>query len=981
MATKNLLVRVGVDLSDLQAGTKAAQKSFREMANVRKTEALNERSGLLRELSSAEAKVNKLETDYRRLVQDGGQSKQESAWMRQLKAAERELAALDKQWADKNGNDSKVIPASALKDIELLKQKINVARKAIEELRMSPKATEDAMRLAEQKTAILKNDIRAWEQTIRGIEKAFRPENESPSKEIPENVLQQYELLGRRAEEARAAIQQIRMNPESTEDAKRMAEELDNARSRAGELRGRLEEVNGTIQSAGAGQALGAIADDARTAASAVGGGLTAGVQAVISPVRSAAAHFRGLSSEVMKTAWRITKIQAVRGALNGLSTGISALVTADDGLSASLAQVRGNLATAFAPIWNAVLPAIQAAISAIATLTNYVANMMATLFGVTINGAKQSAEALGGMAGAAGGAGSAMEKLKRDGADFDILHKVSDNTASSGGGSSSNGIGTDFGGVAKAEIPDWMKKVQNVLENITDGLKRLKDGFLDAWNMDGVGERITAAWTGIRDRVLGMFVTMSEDFRQWCGELDFGPLLRSFAAMSEALLPVVDKVCTALEWGFRNVLLPFGKWAVEDAFPASLDLVTGALDLLDAAIGDCQPAFDWLLEKFLQPLAEWNGSIIVSALETMADVLHMVASALRMVKALLKGNVEEFEYWKTEAGGYVEEFSDNTVGFLQDWSKQSREVFGEFGDFINGTIIGQLFPGMSGTILSFVYGAVQGFEQFRDGVTESVRQAHGRAARDIEGLRTDGETSIGLFSGNTLRALANWSARTMAGVQGWASSTLAAVSGWVGSVVSQFGSFGAQAGNAVSSAVGNISSIIGGMISSAWGWGSDFIGNFASGVRNAMNGLLDTVRSMASDIASFLHFSVPDKGPLATADTWMPDMIDLLSAGIVQNKGQLIGRIEQMTGQMELAMAGGGVTWRSAALAGSYGSGPRRDNDDLIATMRSGFRQVVQAVNDKDLLVELDGSSMSRTVTRNQNRYTRMNGRPVVTG
>lgn len=956
MATKNLLVRVGVDLSDLQAGTKAAQKSFREMANVRKTEALNERSGLLKELSAAEAKVNKLETDYRRLVQDGGQSKQESAWMRQLKAAERELAALDKQWADKNGN--------------------------------------------------LVGDV-------------------------PESVLQQYELLGRRVEEARTAIQQIRMEPQTTEDARRLAEELDNARTRAGELRGRLEEVNGTIQSAGAGQALGTIADGARTAASAVGGGLTAGVQAVISPVRSAAAHFRGLSSEVMKTAWRITKIQAVRGALNGMSAGISALVTADAGLSASLAQVRGNLATAFAPIWNAVLPAIQAAISAIATLTNYVANMMATLFGVTVTGAKQSAEALGGMAGAAGGAGSAMEKLKRDGADFDILHKVNDNTASSGGGggSAAGGIGTDFGGVTKAEIPDWMKKVQTVLENITDGLKRLKDGFLDAWNMDGVGERITAAWTGIRDRVLDMFVTMSEDFRQWCGELDFGPLLRSFANMSEALLPVVDKVCTALEWGFKNVLLPFGKWAVEDAFPASLDLVTGALDLLDATIELCKPAFGWLWDEFLQPLAEWTGGAFVSAMETVADVLHMVA-------ALLRGDVEDFKYWKSEAGGHVKEFAENTVGSLTEWGNASEGIFGEFGDFINGTIIGQLFPGMSGTILSFVYGAVQGFEQFRDGATESARQVHERAARDIDGLRTDGEASIGLFSQNSLTALENWSAQTLAGVQvwaqsalssiqswaagafasvqnwasqtmakisawaqscltsvmnfanstqqrigGWASSTLSAISGWVGNVVNQFWSFGAQAGNAVSSAVGNIGSIIGGLISSAASWGSHFIGNFTNAVRNGLNDLINTVRGMAGDIASYLHFTVPDKGPLATADTWMPDMIDLLSAGIVQNKGQLIGRIEQMTGQMELAMAGGGVTYRSAALAGSYGSGPRRDNDDLIATMRSGFRQVVQAVNDKDLLVELDGSSMSRTVTRNQNRYTRMNGRPVVTG
>ena len=215
----------------------------------------------------------------------------------------------------------------------------------------------------------------------------------------------------------------------------------------------------------------------------------------------------RGLSAEALKVGWQVVKYRTMAGTFNLVTGGISSLVTSNQQLNASLAAVKGNLATAFAPIWNAVLPAIQAAVSAIATLTNYVANMMANLFGVTVNGAKENAEALAGMAGAAGGAGSAMEKLKRDGADFDVLHKVSQNTASGGGGAAGE-IGTDFGGVSQTEIPGWMKQVQTVIENITGGLKALKQNFLDAWNMDGVGERITEAWGGIRDRVLEMYVT-----------------------------------------------------------------------------------------------------------------------------------------------------------------------------------------------------------------------------------------------------------------------------------------------------------------------------------------------------------------------------------------------------------------------------------------------------------------------------------------
>ena len=842
MATKNLLVRIGVDLSGLKEGTKSAQKSLLEMANVRKTSALNERSGLLKELSSAEAKVNKLETDYKRLVQDGGQSKQESAWMRQLKAAERELNALDKKWTDKNGT-------------------------------------------------LLPN--------------------------TPESVIQQYDVLGARIDEARARIRQIRTDPSSTEDAKKLAEELENAKGRAGELRERLDEVNRSVHRASAGQLFGGIADGAGAAAGAVGKGLTGGLRAMVAPVRSAAAHMKKLSAEALKVGWQVVKYRTMSGAFNLLTGGISTLITSNKSLNASLATVKGNLATAFAPILNAALPAIQAVISAIATLTNYVANMMASLFGVTVSGAKKSAESLNNMAGAAGGTGSAMKKLKREGADFDVLHKVNSNEDSPGGGSSGS-IGTDFGGVAEAKIPGWMKQVQSCFENITDGLKRLKENFLDAWNMDGVGERITAAWAGIRDRILGMFVTMSEDFKQWCGELDFGPLLRSFAEMSEALQPVVDKVCGALEWGFRNVLLPFGKWAVEDAFPASLDLLSGALDFLDAIIEACKPAFNWLWEKFLKPLVEWTGGAFVAAVETVADVLHMLA-------ALLRGDVEAFKYWASEAGGQVKEFAgtavESIVGFCRNTLSKVKE--------------------WAGNVLSQ-------FGTFGSEAVGHVKEFAGTAVESIVGFCRD--------------ALSN-------------------VKDWVINVLSQFRSFGIQASSAVSNAIGNIASTIGDLVSRARNWGADFIGSFTDGIRGAVSGLMDTVKGLASSVASYLHFSVPDKGPLSKANAWMPDMIGLLSSGIEQNKGELVGRVEQMTGQMALAMTGGSAGYRGEALSAGYGSGPRRDSDDLIATLRSGFRQMVQAVNDKELTVMLDGTAMSRTVTNHQNRLTRMNGRPVVTG
>lgn len=52
-----------------------------------------------------------------------------------------------------------------------------------------------------------------------------------------------------------------------------------------------------------------------------------------------------------------------------------------------------------------------------------------------------------------------------------------------------------------------------------------------------------------------------------------------------------------------------------------------------------------------------------------------------------------------------------------------------------------------------------------------------------------------------------------------------------------------------------------------------------------------NAVKSVASGIRSFLHFSVPDEGPLADADTYMPDFMKLLSGGIKKGEGGLISQ------------------------------------------------------------------------------------------
>lgn len=74
----------------------------------------------------------------------------------------------------------------------------------------------------------------------------------------------------------------------------------------------------------------------------------------------------------------------------------------------------------------------------------------------------------------------------------------------------------------------------------------------------------------------------------------------------------------------------------------------------------------------------------------------------------------------------------------------------------------------------------------------------------------------------------------------------------------------------------------------SAVQWGRDLIDNFVSGIKNAAGKVKGAISGVASTIASYIHFSEPDEGPLSNFHTYAPDMMKLFAKGITDNAGLL---------------------------------------------------------------------------------------------
>lgn len=66
--------------------------------------------------------------------------------------------------------------------------------------------------------------------------------------------------------------------------------------------------------------------------------------------------------------------------------------------------------------------------------------------------------------------------------------------------------------------------------------------------------------------------------------------------------------------------------------------------------------------------------------------------------------------------------------------------------------------------------------------------------------------------------------------------------------------------------------------------WMSDFVNGLINGIKEKIGGFVDTIKGIGTTIKEYLHFSVPDKGPLTDYESWMPDFMQGMADGIRDN-------------------------------------------------------------------------------------------------
>ncbi len=151
--------------------------------------------------------------------------------------------------------------------------------------------------------------------------------------------------------------------------------------------------------------------------------------------------------------------------------------------------------------------------------------------------------------------------------------------------------------------------------------------------------------------------------------------------------------------------------------------------------------------------------------------------------------------------------------------------------------------------------------------------------------------------------------------------------------MVSGIGSALSSLGSVVQSGFQSAISFITSLPGKALQWGKDFINGIADGIRSAIGNVINAVSDVADKIRSFLHFSVPDEGPLTDYESWMPDFMSGLAKGIEKSRGMVKKAVSGVASDLML---------QPQAAALQMQGGRDSTGDSSVSELLGGLREML---------------------------------------
>lgn len=331
---------------------------------------------------------------------------------------------------------------------------------------------------------------------------------------------------------------------------------------------------------------------------------------------------------------------------IRGIMSHIGAALKTNRQFVNSLNTIKTNLLVAFQPIYSFILPALNALMKGIATVTTYIASAISALFGTTYKQSFGAAKSLESAKKGMTGYGKAAKKAAKDSklalAGFDEIQNLDFdkgvNEAGAGGGGA-DGFDMAMPDTSTIDL-SGLERFKAMLEPTIEALGRLRLALVPLKDF---------AVQGLKDFYNEFLVpvgawTFGEGLPRFIDALANGLMAINWPLINEglkelwqSLTPFAINVGEGLLWFWENVLVPLGVWTMNEIVPIFLDMMASAIDIVNNTIEALKPLWTWAWENFFQPIARWTGGAVIIILEGLAKALKGISDWIKENKSLVE--------------------------------------------------------------------------------------------------------------------------------------------------------------------------------------------------------------------------------------------------------------------------------------------------------------------------------------------------------
>ncbi len=374
---------------------------------------------------------------------------------------------------------------------------------------------------------------------------------------------------------------------------------------------------------------------------------------------------------------------------------------------------------------------------------------------------------------------------------------------------------------------------------------------------------------------------------------------------VSGTVIPALSAVVAAIGWvpiaiaaviGVVVLLYNKCEWfrdAVNAVWAQVRDFFVSAWEVICSFFTETIPATWKSLVSFFQGIPAWWSGLW----QSVGDFFNNVWTGM-MENPVLSGIVD-----------MIRSLWENLSAALQGIWQGIQTVASGAWELIKNVILGPvllLIDLVTGNFTKLKEDALHiwtNIQQAASTIWSGIQQIVGSAVQGLVNHVSILLTGLRDFMGNLWSAVSSAAASAWNGLKNLVVSTASnlkqsaveAFRAMVSGIGSALASLGSVVQDGFQSAIRFITSLPG----RALQWGMDFINGIAEGVRRALGNVVSAVSDVADAIRSYLHFSVPDVGPLTDYESWMPDFMGGLARGIEKSRGLVRKAVEGVAGDM----------------------------------------------------------------------------------